>query len=133
LHNVAKGAFVLAVLLCLIEVLLAVFCKRGGSVMCENAHPTVLFFAAWLPVISAGSYAILTHAEYPKIAEASGEITERIAVLYEKLLKIPGSDAAASPESLAEMAPIVVEFAGIAISEATGWRAMLRDKNVPLG
>ncbi len=25
------------------------------------------------------------------------------------------------------------EFAGTAITEATGWRAMLRDKKVPLG
>jgi hypothetical protein len=42
------------------------------------------------------------------------------------------SDAIANKDSLAAMALIVIEFAGTAITEATGWRAMLRDKNVPL-
>jgi hypothetical protein len=93
----------------------------------------LLFLAAWLPVVSAATYAILTHAEYAKAADASGEVFERIQELYEKLSAMPVSDEPATRKSLAGMRSTVIEFAGIAITEATGWRAMLRDKNVPLG
>ena len=62
---------------------------------------------------------------------ASG-IAERISVLYQQLATIDGADVEATPETLAPMREIVEQFAEEVINEATGWKAMLRDKNVPL-
>ena len=97
-----------------------------------NFKATRLFFAALAALLSAATYAIVTHAEYAKVADASGELYERTHDLFASLAAIPMPEAPANAPSLAAMRPIVLEFATLAITAATGWRAMRRDKNVPL-
>jgi hypothetical protein len=91
------------------------------------------FLGAWLPVIAAAAYAILTHAEYAKAADASAETYDYIDLLHKRLESMPPvSDEEVDSNESQEMSSVVIEFVGTAIAEATGWRAMLRDKNVPL-
>jgi hypothetical protein len=92
---------------------------------------TILFWAGLLPVVSAATYTIMTHAEYAKAANASGETFKHFHQLHERLSLLPVSEVLADKDSLKEMAPLVIDFAATAITESTGWHAMLRDKNVP--
>jgi hypothetical protein len=137
LHVAGKVAFFSTLLICLVEFGWHIVCEKDwfGVVTCadtDNFRRTLLFLAGVLPVFSAATYAIATHAEYAKVADASAETFERVHALYDKLAALPVPKGGVSELALAPMRPIGLEFAGIAITEATGWRAMLRDKNVPL-
>jgi hypothetical protein len=126
-----KWAFVGALGACVGEIVLAVLGVDDGPVV-RIVRTTLVFLSAWLPVLSAACYVIVSHAEYAKVADASREARGRIAGLYSELEAIRVDDLPATPESLKPLRKTVVDFVVIAITEATGWRAMLRDKNVPL-
>ena len=130
LDRLAKVAFFIALGMCGAELAVA-FHVIAHPTPWEDIVPSQ-FLAALFPVIAAAAYTILTHAEYAKAADASDEIFERIRELYEKLGAMPMLDIRATEDSLAGMASIVIEFAETSITEATGWRAMLRDKSIPL-
>lgn len=142
LHGTGTFVFFLALLICVVEFGLwmvdrASGIDAGSALSCvapDERRATLLFFAALLPIFSAACYLIVTHAEFAKVADTSGETKERIVELRRRLktTRIPLSDAPANPDTLAALRPVVVEFVAMAINEATGWRAMLRDKNVPL-
>jgi len=137
LHSAGKVAFFSTLLICAVEIGWHFVRELHAIATLTPLHTddfrmTLLFLAGVFPVFSAATYAIATHAEYAKVADTSAETFERVHSLYEQLAALPVPEGDVSPTALASMQPIVVEFAGIAITEATGWRAMLRDKNVPL-
>jgi hypothetical protein len=139
LHNAGYCFFLAALGICIWEILISFACALSlatSAWLCGapgKSGGTLLFFAGLLPVLSAAAYGILTHAEYTKVADASREAAARIHRLYADIVDKPASDTPANPDTLRAMRSIVLEFAGIVITEATNWRAMLRDKNVPLG
>ena len=128
LHRFAKRAFIIGISICLVDIGIALTSWEPPA----SFKATMLFWAAFLPIVSAATYAILTHAEYAKVADASGETYESIHRLYAELRLLTVSDDPASFDTLAPMRAVIIEFVTMAITEATGWRAMLRDKNVPL-
>jgi hypothetical protein len=142
LHRIAKWAFFIGTGICILDIAYEAYlayCAAHPLLTChdcKSAKATMLFLAALFPILSAATYAVLTHAEYAKVADASGDTFERVHRLHSSLADVDVSDADADADAdkdrLARMRPIVVEFVTIAITEATGWRAMLRDKNVPL-
>lgn len=144
LHWLGKGAFIGALATCIVDILFAFFPAAKLAPGTDGPFAWLMthslsflesvcpFLGAWLPVFAAAAYAILTHAEYAKAAEASGETYEYIQQLSEQLASIPSSADDLDTKVPAGMKSIVIEFVGTAIAEASGWRAMLRDKNVPL-
>ena len=114
------------------------FCVAGTLVACVlaigwNAHWLVLF-AAGLPALAASIHGILATGEYIKLGESStataaaigrliGDVDARLA---------EGPDRREPVTSLEPLVPEVRAFWNLVTSEATGWQATLRDKNVPL-
>jgi hypothetical protein len=142
LHRIAVDLFFASLVLCLLAVLFECFtpgCEGSQWTGCAivrsfdaNWRSFVLFFAGIAPVLAAAIHGVLSTAEYAKLAETSAETAERVGTLYKELETIDSDDAQATPETLAPMRGIVEQFADEVISEAMGWKAMLRDKNVPL-
>jgi len=144
LHSLGKWAFIGALAICVIDIAIEL---RGIDMLVPGETGPVAswltylirilasslpFFGGWLPVVAAAAYAIVTHAEYAKAADASAETRDYIRQLQKILESMPVSDADLELEPPEAMRSIVGEFVATAIAEATGWRAMLRDKNVPL-
>jgi hypothetical protein len=117
---------------------LAGICFAGGLLICIVEYwvgsDVTLFLAALLPVVAAAIHGVLANTEYTKVAENSGDVAQEIHALVERLLKVPAPppEALATVDGLDDVREIVLEFARTVINEATGWRSMLRDKNVPL-
>jgi hypothetical protein len=123
LHRIAGICFALGLLVCVLD-----------NFVPPDYRDYSLFFAALLPVLAAAIHGTLASTEYTKVAENSGDVALEVRAYVERLLVIPLPliDAPANGETLANVHDIVLEFAETVINEATGWRAMLRDKNVPL-
>lgn len=136
--------FFASLLLCLIDIAfegLGSWCRREreAAMRCGAAEAfevdwrsLVLFLAGIAPVLSAAIHGILSTTEYTKLAQISTETAGRIYVLYETLAAIDAADVEATPQVLAPISAVVQQFAEEVIEEATGWKAMLRDKNLPL-
>ena len=135
LHVLASCLFVAGIVVCLAEMFIEFGAEELQPRACiapNHMRDAVIFFAALFPIVSAAIHGILATTEYTKVADNSGETAEAIHGLVERLKKIPAGMEPANPTSLEPMRDTVLEFATLAINEATGWRAMLRDKNVPL-
>ena len=98
----------------------------------ENLKSLVLFGAVLAPVLAAAIHGVLATTEYTKVAESSRETADRITSLIAAITAFPPSEERAGPAALKPIRDAVTAFADAAINEASGWRAMLRDKNVPL-
>jgi hypothetical protein len=129
LHKVAVWLFFSSLVLCAIDLLAE---SNWPGVFNDNFKSLVLFGAVMAPTLSAAIHGILATTEYTKVAESSRETADRIAPLVATITAFPGSEEAAGPEALAPIRDAVTAFADAAINEASDWRAMLRDKNVPL-
>jgi hypothetical protein len=115
------------------------FCFSGTLVACglaiwwKNAH-WLLLLTAGLPAVAASVHGILATGEYIKLGEAStataGAISRLIGDVDARLAEGPGRGGPVT--SLEPVVPEVRAFWNLVTSEATGWQATLRDKNVPL-
>jgi hypothetical protein len=145
LHKFAVLLFFVSLVLCLVDLAAeseALRCAtqlRGFILPCnwteyftENFRSLVLFGAVMAPVLGAAIHGVLTTTEYTKVAESSRETGDRIASLLVPIRALPPSEADASLVTLEPIRDAVIAFADAAINEASGWHAMLRDKNVPL-
>lgn len=144
LHRIAVALFFASLALCLLAVLFECFTpaceeRHWAGKACAivqrfgaNWRSLVLFCAGIAPILSAAIHGVLSTAEYAKLAETSADTAERICALYQRLATLDGGDVQATPETLAPMRDIVEQFVGEVINEAMGWKAILRDKNVPL-
>jgi hypothetical protein len=98
-----------------------------------KAQWLLLLFAAGLPALAASVHGILATGEYIKLGESStataGAIGRLMGDVEARLAEGPGGEPAKSLELLV---PEVRAFWNLVTSEATGWQATLRDKNVPL-
>lgn len=114
-------------------------CFAGTLVACvlamwlKNAH-WLLLLAAGLPALAASAHGILATGEYIKLGESSTAAADAIGRLKgdvdARLAADPGGG-----EPVKSLDPLVHEvraFWNLVTSEATGWQATLRDKNVPL-
>ena len=116
LHKIAVWLFFSSLVLCAIDLLAE---SNWPGVFNDNFKSLVLFGAVMAPTLSAAIHGILATTEYTKVWEAT-------------ITAFPDSEEAAGPEALAPIRDAVTAFADAAINEASDWRAMLRDKNVPL-
>jgi len=113
------------------------FCFAGTLVACvlamrSNEH-WLLLFAAGLPALAAAAHGILATGEYIKLGESSTATAGAIGRLIGDVDARPeGQGRGAAVKSLAPLVPEVRAFWNLVTSEATGWQATLRDKNVPL-
>ena len=114
-------------------------CFAGTFVACvlamalKDAH-WLLLFAAGLPALAAAAHGILATGEYIKLGESSTATADAIGRLIGDLDARPaeGRGRGETVRSLAPLVPEVRAFWNLVTSEATGWQATLRDKNVPL-
>ena len=114
------------------------FCFAGTLVACvlamrSNAH-WLLLLAAGLPALAAAAHGILATGEYIKLGESSTATAGAIGRLIGDVDARPadGQGRGEPVKSLAPLVPEVRAFWNLVTSEATGWQATLRDKNVPL-
>jgi hypothetical protein len=94
----------------------------------------LLLLAAGLPALAACVHGILATGEYIKLGESSTTTAGAIGRLMDDVDARPaeGSGRAEPVKSLEPLVPEVRAFWNLVTSEATGWQATLRDKNVPL-
>ena len=114
------------------------FCFAGTLVACvlamrSNAH-CLLLPAAGFPALAAAAHGILATGEYIKLGESSLATADAIGRLIGDVeaRSAEGRDRGEAVRSLAPLVPEVRAFWNLVTSEATGWQATLRDKNVPL-
>jgi len=144
LHRYAVLLFFVSLLLCLVD-LVAESSARSCQGSCtasgwcclvgyfnDTLKSLVLFGAIFAPILAAAIHGILATTEYTKVAQSSRETAERIAALVHTIRTFPPSDQLAEPSTLEPIKATVAEFADAAINEASGWRAIFRDKNIPL-
>ena len=147
LHKLAVWLFFLSLALCLLELLsepATIACALSPDRLlwgfrwpCDftrcfnpNFRSLALFGAILAPVVAAAIHGVLATTEYTKVAESSRETADRIAVLVSRIA--PPTETDAEVVTLDSLRDAVTAFADAAINEASGWHAMLRDKNVPL-
>jgi hypothetical protein len=129
LHKVATWLFFSSLFLCGADLV----AESYGSLFFDaNVRPFVLFGALLAPTVAAAIHGVLATIEYTKVAESSRETANRIASLVRTIEEFPASGKPAIPEALTPIRDAVTAFADAAISEASNWRALLHDKNVPL-
>ena len=92
----------------------------------------MLFGAIFAPVLAAAIHGVLATAEYTKVAESSKEAADRLASLFPGIMKFPAGDEQADPSTLLPIQEAITAFTHAAVNEASGWRAIFRDKNIPL-
>jgi len=119
--------------------MLSGLCFAGTLVACalaiwwKDAH-WLLLLAAGLPALAASVHGILATVEYIKLGESStaaaGAIGRLMADVEARLAA--GSGRGEPDSALERLVPEVRAFWNLVTSEATGWQATLRDKNVPL-
>ena len=87
-------------------------------------HDPILTLASgFFPAFSAAMHGILANGEFSK----SVDVSERMHQQIEKMLKRLQATSAEQ-----EIRDIAIDFHKIVIGEALSWRAMFKDKNVPL-
>ena len=98
-----------------------------------DAHWSLLF-AAGLPALAASVHGVLATGEYIKLGESSTAAARAIGGLMADVEARLGAGAGPGEacQSLEPLVPEVRAFWNLVTSEATGWQATLRDKNVPL-
>jgi hypothetical protein len=98
-----------------------------------KAQWLLLLFAAGLPALAASVHGILATGEYIKLGESSTATAGAIGRLMGDVDARLAQGAGGEPvKSLEPLVPEVRAFWNLVTSEATGWQATLRDKNVPL-
>ena len=135
LHALAVRMFLFGLLLCIVNFCIEAysgFCSHCASEKLELWRHWIVFLAALLPILSAAIHGILANTEYTKVADTSGEIAHRIYKLVDQFSAVPVPADWEDENALVPTRNVVREFVELVINEATGWRAMLRDKNVPL-
>ena len=146
LHKVAVLLFFLSLFLCFLELAseaVTLNCPVPDGMVLGLSWPCgfvtwfnpdfrslTLFGAILAPVVAAAIHGVLATTEYTKVAESSRETADRIAALVTRVA--PPGEADAELVTLEPLRDAVTAFADAAINEASGWHAMLRDKNVPL-
>ena len=135
LHSLAVGLFICGLFLCVVNFLVESGCTPNFSFSCcfeRIGGEVIVFLAAMLPIVSAAIHGILANTEYTKVADTSGDVAHTINGLVEILSAMPVADDWDDEKGLQPMRVTVHEFVEVVLNEATGWRSMLRDKNVPL-
>jgi hypothetical protein len=121
-------AFGLLALQVVCEWLEAHFEPVGAPAMVLHAFIlAVPYVSALLTVIAAAMHGVLGTAEFANIAENSRQIRDRIEDLRRRMLE---RQAANAPRT--ECMEDVETFCRLVTDEASGWQALLRDKNMPL-
>jgi len=91
------------------------------------AAATVSFLGGWCTVLAASVHGMLSTVELKRLAESSRDTVKRIDALYEAIERQRNTGAAP-----ADVRGPVEAFCALVTEEASGWRALLRDKDVPL-
>ena len=113
-------------------------CFGGTLLTCVLAilgshAPWLLLVVAGLPALAASAHGILATGEYIKLGESSTATADAIGRLMGDVdARLAQGPSGEPVKSLAPLVPEVRAFWNLVTSEATGWQATLRDKNVPL-
>jgi hypothetical protein len=123
LHGVSGACFAVTLLACV----LAIWGMKA------QWQWLLLLLAAGLPALAASAHGILATGEYIKLGESSTATADAIGRLMADVDARLAEGTGGEPvKSLAPLVPEVRAFWNLVTSEATGWQATLRDKNVPL-
>jgi hypothetical protein len=141
LHRVTVWAFGLAGAVTIVELALLLGLPTHFGLPTALAHGAAshphsnlwILATAGLPTYAAAVHGIQNACEYAKIARSSHDMFEALTkerVAVEALLA--RDPAFARDDSRAELRDWTERFLHLSTDEATGWRAALADKNVPL-
>jgi hypothetical protein len=86
-------------------------------------NPILTLASGFLPALAAAMHGILANGEFSKAVDVSEHMHEQMNELINKLN---------SSTCETEVRDVAIEFHNIVIGEALSWRAMFKDKNVPL-
>jgi hypothetical protein len=92
----------------------------------------LLFVTGAAPALGAAIHGFLSSGEYAKLVQISTEMVKRIGEI-DVAIKSVAPQEVHSREDLAVIRKSVEAFFLLVVDEASGWKAMFRDKNVPLG
>jgi len=126
--------FLIALAGVLVELAFGFSClfPEQGALLCRDATKHCwLYLAVGLPAFAAALHGIESSCEWSKLARSSTSIARALDELrtkLEALLKC-GHDMAGQDDGLDSL---ITRFLQVTTDEATGWRATLWDKNVPL-
>jgi hypothetical protein len=134
LERFAVRLFFVSLVLCLVALLVEFLTPTStwAASLNEEYGPWLFLGAVLVPTLSAAIHGILATTEYTKLAESSRETASRIASLAKAVKRFQPGVGPAIPEALKPIHEPIRAFADAAINEASGWRATLHDKNVPL-
>jgi hypothetical protein len=91
----------------------------------------LLLVTGGAPALAGAIHGFLNSSEYAKIVELSSETAKRIGEI-DVAIKRAALSEARNRDDLAPIRKSVEAFFVLVSDEASGWKAMLRDKNVPL-
>jgi hypothetical protein len=86
-------------------------------------NPILTLIAGFFPAVAGAMHSILASGEFSKSAQVSERIHIHISTLLDRL---------EVANDTAQIRDIAIDFHNIVIREAMSWRAMFKDKNVPL-
>jgi len=144
LHRFAVILFFISLLLCLVDLAF-----EAGTRSCHASHAAtwwcytvdgfsrnvksiIEFLAILAPVVAAAIHGVLATTEYTKVAESSRRTAARIESLIPTIDAFVCGDHSANSKTLLGIHDAIFAFADATINEASQWREMLRDKNIPL-
>jgi len=135
LEWVALGSLIAALALLTVRVLLVVYidAKYGvpalgtfGSHLLDVAA-AISFIGGWCTLLAASVHGMLSTAELKRLAETSSEASLRIGELCARI------EARRTPTARpADVRDEAEAFCRLVTEEASGWRALLLDKDVPV-
>lgn len=132
LHRVALAAFAIALVLLAARVFLVVYENKVYHEAAAGAGLLALasglsFLGGWGTLLAASIQGTLSTAELARLAATSQQMREWIDELYAAIEAKHASGA--TPR---ELRTEVETFCRLVTEEASGWKALLRDKDVPL-
>ena len=135
LEWVALGTLIAALVLLTLRVVLVVFVDarygdppagQPGARLLDVAA-AISFLGGWCTVLAASVHGMLSTAELKRLAETSSETSRRIDELRARI------EARRTPSATpADVRDEAEAFCHLVTEEASGWRALLRDKDVPV-
>jgi hypothetical protein len=144
LHRIAVSLFFASLLLCLVDLAFEAGTRschalHGPANWCYvvgvfngNLKSIIEFLAILAPVVAAAIHGVLATTEYTKVAESSRRTAARIESLIPGIEAFISNEHPANSKTLESIHDAIFAFADATINEASQWREMLRDKNIPL-
>jgi len=132
LHAIAVVAVVAAFVLLTIRVMIVayehrVFGELGFGETLIRCAAAISFAGGWCTVLAASVHGMLSTVELERLSTSSRETAQRIVELHSSIEARRAAGAAP-----ADVRAETEAFCRLVTEEASGWRSLLRDKDVPV-